>query len=102
MKTIAKMYWARVLLGGLAGLLSIAVGLAFGTIQRESMTDLNSLLNGITVALIVYLLSYYAFKAVFKGKVEKQQKFITMGIGVYFFTWIVTWVALYTILLGPP
>ncbi len=93
MKTI---YWSRFGLAILAAAVSTFVTLSFG--ER----GINTFLNGITIALLVYLLSYYAFKAVFKEKVEKTSKIMTMGIGIYFFTWLVAWVLMYTIVLGQP
>jgi ABC-type uncharacterized transport system permease subunit len=56
-----------------------------------------TLINGLTIALIVYLVSYYVFKPMFKAKVEKQSKIMTTGIGIYFFTWIVFMILFYTI-----
>jgi len=59
-------------------------------------------MNGLTIALLVYLVSYYVFKAKFRAKVEKQSKIMTMGIGIYFLTWIVFLILFYSILKGPP
>ncbi|NWG11771.1 hypothetical protein HXY33_08530 [Candidatus Bathyarchaeota archaeon] len=60
------------------------------------------LVNSISIALIVYLVSYYALKHVFAREVEKPQKIFTMGIGIYFFTWLVSLVLLYTLIIGLP
>jgi hypothetical protein len=57
--------------------------------------------NGITVALAIYLISYYILKAKFATKLEKQSKIMTQGIGLYFFTWLVFWILIYTISKGP-
>jgi hypothetical protein len=52
--------------------------------------------NSVSIAIIVYLLSYYAVKPKFKDKVTKISKLLTTGIGVYFLSWIVLYVLLYT------
>jgi len=46
------------------------------------------------------LLSYYALKPRFKDKVAKPSKILTTGIGVYFLSWIVFYVLLYTAFSG--
>jgi hypothetical protein len=89
-------YWSRVALAMVAAAISTVVTLMFG--ER----GLNTFLNGVTIALLVYLISYYGFKAKFGNQIEKKSKIMTMGIGIYFFTWILTWVLTYTIALGPP
>jgi len=60
------------------------------------------LLNNISIALMVYLVSYYALKRIFEHKVEKPQKIFTMGIGIYFFTWLVSLILLYTLIIVLP
>jgi ABC-type uncharacterized transport system permease subunit len=92
-KPLITIYWARLSLGIVAAILS-----ALLAIIREE----NSFMNGLTIALLVYLVSYYVFKAKFRAKVEKQSKIMTMGIGIYFFTWIVFLILFYSILKGPP
>jgi succinate-acetate transporter protein len=96
-KPLTAIYWARLGLGTVAAILSAS--LAF--IQGEPLSY-TAFMNGLTVALLVYLVSYYVFKAKFMTKVEKQSKIMTMGIGIYFITWIVFTVLFYTILRGPP
>lgn len=60
------------------------------------------LINGITIALAVYLLTYYLLKMQFTNKVEKPTKILTMGIGIYFFVFVFCWVLFTTPLLAPP
>ena len=96
MKPLIVIYWARLGLGTVAALLSALLALAQGEFS------ITTFFNGLTVALLVYLVSYYIFKAIFGTKVEKQSKIMTMGIGIYFFTWIVLMILFYTILKGPP
>ena len=65
--------------------------------EPESYTKL---MNSLSMALAVYLISYYGVKAKFITKVEKPTKLVTTGIGIYFFAWLVLTVLLYTILAG--
>ncbi|MBN1785086.1 MAG: PKD domain-containing protein [Candidatus Bathyarchaeota archaeon] len=93
MKTLNVIYIIRIGLGALAALLAtLVVDLKAG----------NPLINGITVALAVYILTYYLLKMQFSSKVEKESKVLTMGIGIYFFVFIFCWVLFTTPLLAPP
>ena len=96
MRPLPLIYWTRLVLAIVAAAISTAVALALG--ER----GLNTFINGLTIALLVYLVTFYIFKAKFKGKVEKQSKIMTQGIGIYFFAWLVSWVLIYTIVLGQP
>jgi uncharacterized membrane protein YfcA len=90
-------YWSRLALAIIAGAISTYVTVALG--ER----GLNTFLNGLTIALAIYLVSYYlVYKPRFKDKVEKQSKLMTQGIGLYFFGWLFSWVLFYTIVLGQP
>lgn len=82
-------YWSRVGFGFFAALLSALLRLQ----QSE-----NPFLTGISLALILYIVTYYILKALFAIKVEKKSKLVTMGIGAYFLTWIVAWVLFNTLL----
>lgn len=95
MRPLVVIYWIRLALGLVAGLASAFVTLITGA--KPGAYDLNTFLNGLTIALLVYLLSYYAIKAGFSSKVEKQSKIMSMGIGIYFFTWIFAWVFFFTL-----
>ena len=96
MKPLVTIYWSRVALAIVAAAISTVITIMFG--ER----GISTFLNGITVALAAYLFSYYIFKAKFRNQIEKQSKIMTMGIGIYFFTWILAWVLIYSIVLGPP
>jgi uncharacterized membrane protein len=95
-KPLITIYWARLSLGIVAAILSTLLA-----ITRDELS-FTTFMNGLTIALLVYLVSYYVFKAKFRAKVEKQSKIMTMGIGIYFFTWIVFMILFYSILKGPP
>jgi ABC-type uncharacterized transport system permease subunit len=96
LRPLALIYWTRLALAIVAGAISTAIARALG--ER----GLNTFINGLTIALLVYLVTFYIFKAQFKGKIEKQSKIMTQGIGIYFFAWLVSWVLIYTIVLGQP
>ena len=103
---LTKIYWLRVALGAVAGLVSTGLTIVTQTAQAtfsqivQHITDTSSLLNGITIALLVYIISYYALKAKFYNKVEKQSKIMTMGIGIYFISWAVFFILSYSILIA--
>jgi PKD repeat protein len=60
------------------------------------------LINGITVGLAVYLISFYLIKWLFMSKVDKPTKILTMGVGAYVLTFILCWVLFVTPFLAPP
>jgi len=101
MKTLETMYWLRLGTGIAAALACVGYGLATGTIT-STVFSTNTFINGLSIALITYILSYYILKLKFVMKVEKPQQIVTTGIGIYFLSWIVLWALLYTILAGPP
>jgi zinc transporter ZupT len=93
MTPIVQLYWVRVSLGIVAAVVTsiLARFLFFGN-------DLTPLLNSITVALLIYFITYYILKPIYKDKIEKQSKILSTGIGMYFFAWIAFFVLFYTIL----
>jgi len=97
MKTLEIIYWLRLALGITAALICTGYGLTTNTIVKENPTY-TTLLNGVSIALVIYLISYYIIKSKFSLKVEKPQKLVTTGIGIYFISWIAFWTLLYTII----
>jgi hypothetical protein len=91
MTPVVKLYWLRVVLGIVAGLVS-----ALFTKFVYFAADYTPLLNSITVALAVYVVTYYIVRAKLKDAVPQQSKILTTGIGMYFFTWLTFFVVLYT------
>jgi len=86
-------YWSRVGFGIIAALAAtLLVNLKAG----------NPLINGITIGLAVYLISYYFIKWKFATKVDQPTKLLTMGIGAFFLTFILCWVLFITPFLAPP
>ncbi len=92
MTPIVQLYWARLVLGIIAGAFSGFIALYLG-----SMTDITTLVNGITIALIVYLASYYPLRAIYKNKVEKQSKILSTGVFMYFFSWLPFFILFFTL-----
>jgi hypothetical protein len=95
LKPLETIYWIRVALSIVAGVISAFVATLFDPYS------FNTFLNGITIALAIYLLSYYMLKARFMNKVEKQSKIMTMGIFIYFIAWAVFFILFYSILAPP-
>ena len=93
MTPITQLYWIRVVLGIIAGALSAIVAFLL-----NNAGDLTTFVNSFTIALIIYLISYYILKASFKDKIEKQSKILSTGIMMYFFSWLPFFVLFYTIL----
>jgi len=98
-KPLVLIYWTRVALAIVAAAISTVITLMLDPLRDRGIS---TFLNGLTIALLVYLITYYIFKAKFRNQIEKKSKIMTMGIGIYFFTWILAWVLMYSIVLGPP
>ena len=93
LKTLNVIYVCRVGFGILAAMVAaLVVDLRVG----------DPLINGITIGLAVYLVTYYILKWQFMTKVEKPTKIFTMGIGAYFLVFIMCWVLFITPFLAPP
>ena len=101
MSPLEKVYWLRLALGIAAAFVCAGYGIAAGVISNQEF-PLNTFFNSLSIALIVYIISYYIIKRKFILKVEKPQKLASTGIGIYFISWIVFWVLLYTIIAGAP
>ena len=91
MTPIVQLYWIRVTLGIVAGAISAVVAVFLFPID-----DISSLVNSITMALLIYFITYYILRATYKNKIEKQSKILSTGIGMYFFAWITFFVLFYT------
>lgn len=96
MKPLEELYWLRFLLGIAAAVICTLYSMSVGI--STTNFSISTFLNGFSLALIIYLVSYYVFKWRFISRVEKPQKIFTTGIGAYFGSWIVFWVLFYTIL----
>ncbi len=90
MTPVVQLYWLRVALGISAGAITAVIA-TFG-----SMNEINTLINSITVALLIYFVTYYILRGFYKNKIEKQSKILSTAIGMYFFTWLTFFVLIYT------
>jgi hypothetical protein len=105
-EVLKKIYWIRVALGAFAGAISTIAIVLFQSLSPSTtllsiINSTNTLLNGITIALLIYLVSYYALKAKYSSQVEKESKIMSMGIFIYFFTWLIIWVLTLSLIIGP-
>jgi len=104
MTPLQKIYLLRIALGIISAFICAGYGIATETIFNEpffSKTEfpLTAFFNSMSIALIIYILSYYLFiKPKFTLQVDKPQKVFTTGIGIYFIAWLVLWILLYTII----
>ena len=94
MKPLVTIYWIRV------GLSLVAAAISAVVATMQSATDIYTFVNGITIALLVYLVSYYVIKAKFMNQVEKQSKLMTQAIFIYFISWAVFFILFYSLLTG--
>ena len=94
MRPLSQLYWTRTGLGIVAGAISAGIAKAFpGNPSGSSFDQLSPFFNAITMALLIYIASYYFLKASYKDKLEKPGQVRTTAIGMYFFMWISDWVA---------
>ena len=96
MNPLVVIYWIRVALSIVAAAASAVVATLF------DVFSLNTFLNGVTIALAVYLISYYPLKAKYINKVEKPSKIVTMGVFMYFIAWAVFFILFYSVMEGLP
>jgi hypothetical protein len=101
MTPLQKIYWLRLALGIGAAFVCAGYGIAAGVVSNAEF-PITTFFNSLSIALIVYILSYYIIKRRFLLAVEKPQKIASTGIGIYFIAWLVFWVLFYTIIAGPP
>jgi len=94
-KPLVLIYWIRVALSIIAGAISALVAL------YQNPFDFSTFTTSLTIALLIYILSYYPLKAKFINKVEKQSKIFSTAIFMYFMAWAVFFVLFYSIIKGP-
>ncbi|MCW4047098.1 MAG: hypothetical protein NWE99_06005 [Candidatus Bathyarchaeota archaeon] len=95
MRPLVVIYLLRIVLAVVAALISTMVATMLEALSLTTFID------GLTIALLVYLLSYYVIKAKYLKKVEKPSKIMTTGIFMYFLLWAVFFILFYTIVKGP-
>ena len=94
MTPIVQLYLIRVVLGIVAGAVTAVIAFIVG--GTAGLYDYSTLLNSITVALLIYFITYYIFRSVYKAKIPTVSKILSTGIGMYFFSWIAFFVLIYT------
>jgi hypothetical protein len=94
MRPLVLLYWGRLALSIVAAAISTLVA----TMLNE--LSFTTFMNGLTIALLIYLLSYYTLKARLLKKVEKPSKIMTTGIFMYFIAWAVFFILFYSIIQG--
>ena len=97
MNPLVVIYWLRLVLGIIAAFICTGYGLLTGTISSQNF-QFNLFLNGLSIGITFYILSYYLIRLQFAKKVEEQQKLFTTGIGLYIISWFVFWTLLYTLI----
>ena len=95
MKPLETIYWLKLAIGIVAAF--VCTGYIIVARNIETIFTFTTFMNGLSIAIITYLISYYLIKGKFALKVEKPQKIFTTGIGIYFLSWIVFWILIYTI-----
>ena len=94
MTPVVQLYWLRVALGIAAGAITAAIAALF-----FQLNSLDTLINSITIALLIYFITYYILRSYYRDKIEKQSKILSTAIGMYFFSWIAFFVLFYTAFL---
>jgi hypothetical protein len=95
MTPVVQLYWLRVVLGIVAGTITAFIAAFFG--GEAGMLDTTTLVNSITVALLIYFVTYYILRGFYKNKIEKTSKILSTAIGMYFFSWLTFFVLFYTV-----
>jgi len=83
-KADSIVYWGRVIAGAVLGILSFILRIP-------------GPFTPISIALVVYLASYYVFRLILKitpDEVGGESQLYLKGIGGFFFCWLFTWVML--------
>jgi len=100
MKPAQMLYWTRagsgVAVGAICAIYDYATGAVFTTTP-----SINDFFTGLTLALFLFLVTYYILKPFLGHKFEKKTKLLTTGIGAYFLLWLIMWVLLDSIIRGP-
>lgn len=85
MEPLKLIYLIKILLGALTAIICLII----------PVTDL---FTGISIGLVVYLLSDRLLKQIFIEKVEKQSTVTKTGIGIYIIIWVFLWILIFTFL----
>jgi hypothetical protein len=94
MTPVVQLYWLRVVLGIVAGAITAALAALY-----FPFNNIETLVNSVTIALLIYFVTYYIIRGHYKEKIEKQSKILSTAIGMYFFAWLSFYVLFYTVFL---
>ena len=67
-------------------------------LESHGMDGISVLLYSISLALLIYLISFRLLKMKFQNQVETPSKITMTGIGIYFLGWLAFYILLYTII----
>ncbi|MDR0797414.1 MAG: hypothetical protein LBE70_01655 [Nitrososphaerota archaeon] len=98
MNAIKTVYWLRVLLGIASGVISAVVSRLLEL--KIGLDGTSVILYSITLALLVYLISFRLLKIKFQDKVATPSKITMTGIGIYFISWLAFYILAYTFILA--
>jgi len=98
MNPIKTIYCLRVALGIIAGAICAVASRLIET--AIGMEGTSAILYSVTLALLIYLLSFRLLKAKYQNKVETPSKITMTGIGIYFIAWLTFYILFYTIILA--
>ena len=97
MKPSESLYWIRASLGIIIGALTAMYYHAMD-LSREKSINIQIFLVGLSLAIIFYIITYYALRLYYFDKFKKKSKVMSTGIGIYFLLWIVVLVFVNTVL----
>ncbi len=89
MDPLSVIYATKVVLGVLTAVLCLLLGV-------------DSIITGVSVGLIVYLVSDRILKQIFIEKVKNLSTVTKTGIGIYIIMWFFLWILIYTLLNPNP
>jgi len=94
MKPTTIIYWLRMTMGITTGIICAFLS---NFLISYGMEGISVLLYSISLALLIYLITFRLFKMKFQNQVETPSKITMTGIGIYFFAWLAFYILFYTI-----
>jgi hypothetical protein len=93
--SFGKLYWLRLTVGVISGVLSYYLFSA-------TPINLNNTTNGILVAIIIYLATYYFARYAWYRKLSPEyiSKLYTTGVGGFIMLFLFSWILLFTFFSG--
>jgi hypothetical protein len=88
-------YWLRMAMGIVTGVICAFLS---NFLESYGMEGISILLYSISLALLIYLITFRLLKMKFQNQVETPSKITMTGIGIYFFAWLAFYILFYTIM----